>query len=255
MSAKGPISRLKESLAWRVFPWARLRMDIAPECRLLLRNRGDFIILREIFIDEVYSPFLQKAGPVRTWVDLGCNCGMFSLYLHYFAHKSGWDPLPRHGVLVDANADALAAARESIAASETDARYDFHLSVVAGRDARESTFYEGKTTHKSSLHSLGSRGRKRTRPVLDLNAATKDFGSEIDLLKVDIEGAETYLFSDWEDFLVRARHLIFEWHEPHMSGTELDARLAALGYHYVAGEQSTKGEALAMPTGTGLWSR
>lgn len=249
------IANLKKSIAWRVFPWTGLTLELSPHIRLKLINRGDFIILQEIFIDRVYEPFLQKTGPVRTWIDLGCNCGMFSLYLFHYARLNKWHELPQKGSLIDANAHAIQSAKDSFSQSDIPAMIDWHLAAVAPRSINEVTFYEGKTTHKSSLTSLGSRGRKQTRPRLNLDQLVKNFGGQVDLIKIDIEGAERHILDDWSDSLQKAKHLIFEWHEPQASGEELNNRLTELGYRWRAGETDTPENALTMPTGCGLWSK
>lgn len=245
-----------ESIAWRMFPHAGLEMELSPACKLVLRNRGDFIILREIFIDQVYGRFLDAIGPVRNWVDLGCNCGMFSLYLREHARKRGELDILEQGLLVDANEEALSSATEALTRSGCLDQCRLVHGAVAARGLREAVFYEGKTSHKSSLKPLGSRGRRVVRPVVDLDAETEYLGKEIDLIKIDIEGGETHVLSDWTSFLKRGKHLVFEWHEPMISGETLDRRLEEFGFRWVTGDDGAgKGEVLEKGTGTALWSR
>lgn len=247
------MERLWESLAWKFFPRARLTLDVGENCVLSLKNRGDFIILREIFIDQVYAPYLEAIGPLASWVDLGCNCGMFSLYLERSARRLRW-PKPRRAFLVDASPVALEAAREAVRLSRPETEFRLAHGAVAGH--REYVdFYEGKTTHKSSVHHFGSRAKKRRVPVVDLEKACAGFIDAPGLVKIDIEGAEAALLDDWADWVRSAKHLIVEWHEPHFSGADLDKKLRGLGFEHrpLPGQNAAEAR-LEGETGTGLWS-
>ncbi|WP_269539764.1 FkbM family methyltransferase [Cerasicoccus fimbriatus] len=248
---------LKRSLAWRLFPWTNLQLELGPGCTVVLRNRGDFLILREIFIEGEYDPFIAKIGPVANWLDLGCNCGMFSLLMESTARKNGW-AAPRQAVLIDANAEALSAARDAIAISKPETKLELVEAAVGPRGVATIDFYEGKTSHKSRLTSLGSRGKKVTRPVADLDKLAAKLGEQIDLVKIDIEGAEAILLEHWGDWLAaKAKHLLIEWHEPEQPGLELKAKLEKLGFAFVdASSEKGQGEiALSAHIGTALFSR
>ncbi|MEO0796460.1 MAG: FkbM family methyltransferase [Verrucomicrobiota bacterium] len=248
---------LRKSLAWRIFPWARLQLELGPGCTVVLRNRGDFLILREIFIEREYDRFLEAIGPVRTWLDLGCNCGMFSLRLEAMAQTKGWGG-ERTGILIDANAEALSAAREAIRLSLPEAKMELVEAAVGPKGQTHIDFYEGKTSHKSRLSSLGSRGKRVRREVADLEALVSKIGPAIDLIKIDIEGAEALLLEHWSTWLAEtAKHLLIEWHEPEQPGGELLSKLGALGFSLVDAQSKTgAGEAaLAAPIGTALFSK
>lgn len=248
----------KRSLAWRMFPWANLELALGPGCTVVLRNRGDFLILREIFIQGEYDRFLAQIGPVATWLDLGCNCGMFSLRLEMWARQNNW-PTPRRAVLVDANAEALSAARDAIARSNPQTQMELIEAAVGPKGQLTVTFYEGKTSHKSRLSPLGSRGKKVVRPVADLEALSGKLGDgPIDLVKIDIEGAEAILLAHWGDWLAaRAKHVLIEWHDPEQPGVELQTKLTDRGFALVDAASATgEGEAaLKAPIGTALFTR
>jgi len=252
------LDNLKRSLAWRIFPWAGLELAIGPGCTVVLRNRGDFLILREIFIAREYDRFLEQAGPITTWLDLGCNCGMFSLRLEMMAQTNQW-PEPRRAALVDANAEALSAARAAIQISRPRTAMDVVLAAVGPKGQQTIEFFEGKTSHKSRLTSLGSRGRRVTRPVADLEAITAKVGpGPLDLVKVDIEGAEAVLLEHWAPWLAdHAKHVLIEWHEPEMPGKHLRERMDLLDFQLMdaASEAGAGGQALRGPIGTALFRR
>ncbi|MBK1859427.1 FkbM family methyltransferase [Cerasicoccus arenae] len=248
---------LKRSLAWRIFPWTRLRLELGPGCTVVLRNRGDFLILREIFIQREYDCFLERIGPVSRWLDLGCNCGMFSLRLEMLAQQKTW-PTPRQAVLVDANAEALSAARDAIALSQPKTQMQLVEAAVGPKGVTHIDFYEGKTSHKSRLSSLGSRGKKVTRPVADLEALVGQFDGPLDLIKIDIEGAEAVLLEHWGSWLTaHGQHLLIEWHHPEQPGLSLLTKLNALGFTLIDAASATgEGEAaLTAPIGTALFAK
>lgn len=249
---------LKRSLAWKIFPWTNLQLELGPGCTVVLRNRGDFLILREIFVEREYDGFIAQIGPVVNWLDLGCNCGMFSLLMEATARRNNWQGA-RQAVLIDANAEALSAARDAIAISQPQTSMELVQAAVGPRGVATIDFYEGKTTHKSRLTSLGSRGKKVTRPVADLEQLVSNMNcAELDLIKIDIEGAEAILLEHWGVWLAaKAKHLLIEWHEPEQPGQDLQRTLEQLGFKLVdASSQLGQGEAaLAAPIGTALFSR
>lgn len=249
---------LKRSLAWRAFPWARLTLELGPGCTVVLRNRGDFLILREIFIAREYDRFLTRIGPLTRWLDLGCNCGMFSLRVERLAREQSW-PEPRQAMLLDANAEALDAAREAIALSQPHTAMQLVLAAAGPRGIDHIDFHEGKTSHKSRLGSLGSRGKRVRRPVADLEALSARLGDgPLDLVKIDVEGAEALILEHWGDWLTaRARHALIEWHAPEQPGEALAESMAALGFT-LADAASAAGDgsaALSAPIGTALFAR
>jgi FkbM family methyltransferase len=252
------LARLKTSIAWKVFPWTNFNFKLASGLRLCLRNRGDFPILQEIFMEQSYAPFLRDIAPVRRWVDLGCNCGLFSLYLEDWARQHGWKD-ERRACLVDANRLALASTRDSIA--RNDLGNQFHVvEGLVGVKTGTMGFFESKSTYKSSVFELKSKEKSRQVSVVDLASLHEKLGGPPDLVKADIEGAEKLLFEHWPEWLQTSRYLLVEWHEPHMKGRDLDAICSRLGFRLVAAHppaylKNDSRPALDLPIGSALWER
>lgn len=225
--------------------------------RLSLRNRADFPILQEIFIEQSYAPFLSELPEIKTWVDLGANCGFFSLYMEHHARDKGWSG-PRQALLVEPNELCIPGLKESLALSGIDG---FHVEQAAvASHPGEVAFFASKSTYKSSLYALGSKESSHAVKALDLEQATKFLGENIDLLKIDIEGGEKDLFEGWKPWLRRARAICLEWHCPHMSGKQADEILRGLGFQLVKVDPPAylKGDPrppLDLEIGTGLWVR
>jgi len=252
------LARLMTSVAWKVFPWTQFNLKLASGVRLCLRNRADFPILQEIFMEQSYAPFVEKLAPVTRWVDLGCNCGLFSLYLEDWAREHGWTG-ERRACLVDANRLALASARDSIVKNNLQQSFQIVEGLVGGKNGTLG-FFESKSTYKSSVFELGSKEKSRQVPVVDLAPLEQRLGGPPELIKADIEGAEKLLFESWPEWLQSARYLLVEWHEPHMKGRDLDAICARLGFRLVlacppAYLKKEKAAALDLQIGSGLWER
>ncbi len=208
-------------------------------------------------MEQSYAPYLDPLPEVKTWVDLGCNAGLFSLYLENWARERGWAG-PRKALLVDANRYALRSVRTSIDLNHF--RESFHVAEAAvGPKTGYIDFFESKSTYKSSVFKLASKERSRRVPVVDLAAASRFLGPRIDLVKADIEGGEKLLLENWGNWLKSANHLIIEWHEPYMKGRELDRLCAQLGFRLVVAKppdylKKETCPALDLPIGSGLWA-
>jgi len=252
------LARLKTSIAWKIFPWTQFSLKLASGLRLCLRNRADFPILQEIFMEQSYAPFLNHLPEINRWVDLGCNCGLFSLYMEDWARERNWLG-ERRACLVDANRMALISARQSLQRSALDERFEIIEGLVGGKNGTLD-FFESKSTYKSSVFELKSKEKSRQVPVVNLAALNERLGGPPDLIKADIEGAEKLLFENWPEWLKTARYLLVEWHGPHMKGRDLDAICSRLGFKLVAAHPPAylKREttpALDLCIGSGLWER
>jgi FkbM family methyltransferase len=243
-------------LAWKIFVWTEFSLKLSSGIRLCICNRADFPILQEIFIERSYEPFIAYLGEVKNWLDIGCNCGLFSLYLEDVARTHQWEG-PRNAVLIDANRFALRTARRSIDANQLQSSFYIEKGIVGKRSGTLS-FYESKSTYKSSVFKLSSKEKATELECLDLLQASKRLPG-LDLIKMDIEGAEMLVIEEWPDVIRRARHLLIEWHTPHASGAGLDDKLKGLGFKlvkvappaYLASEPAD----LNLPIGTGLWTK
>lgn len=249
------IKRLMKSLAWKVFPWTNFNFKMASGVRLCLQNRADFPILQEIFIERSYEPFLKLLPEIKTWVDLGCNCGLFSLYLEDRARTEGWKGL-RQAVLIDANSYALKTVARSLAANKLEENFQL-INGLVGKRNQTMSYFESKSTYKSSIFQLASKEKSRQIKSVDLEEQTRLLNS-IDLIKVDIEGAEIFLAEDWMAWLKSSRYVLVEWHEPHMTGRRLEQMFTEAGFTLIlslppAYLASDPRAVLDLPIGSGLW--
>lgn len=250
------LKRLGQSLAWRIFPWANLSLHLNSDLRVCLMNRADFRILQEIFMEQSYTPFLSLLPEVRTWVDLGCNCGLFSLFLENWAREKRW-PGPRRALLIEPNRYALRPLYASLRASKLTESFQVMEGVVTGHET-EAEFFESKSTYRSSVFKRESRESPRRVPVINLDQATAGWPT-VDLVKIDIEGGEKLVVAHWMAWLRKARFLLVEWHEPEMGGRDLAAAFAKAGFKLLIAQAASHlpdqpAEPLDAKIGTGLWA-
>jgi FkbM family methyltransferase len=168
----------------------------------LRAGAGDLFVFFEVLKDECYfvPEALCPAEGVRTVVDCGANVGLASLYFagrypeaRVFAiepHPDNFDLLRRNV----ASQPRIVPVRACVCAEEG-------RSVFIGTD---------RPAWGNRINYDGSGARTRG---LSLNSLCREHGlTTIDLLKIDIEGAERELFSS-PGFLDRTRFVIIELHD------------------------------------------
>lgn len=166
---------------------------------------GDLFVLNEIFLGRVYRlPAAVLAG-AETLVDLGANIGLTSLWL-------GSQIRPTKVVCVEPNARNIPLLRANLSALDAPAL------VVAGAVARESgsAYFRARTEGWGGLLTPGPRGATEEVPCFSM-ASILQMGEleRVDILKIDIEGAEAQVLADGPEWLARVNTLIIEIHSPY----------------------------------------
>jgi FkbM family methyltransferase len=247
------MSRLSLSLAWKMFPAARAQIKTAQKVRVPLRAKGDFAALEEIFVNQAYAPLLASLpGPVLSWVDLGCNAGMFSAWLYdrACAEKRGAEC---RALLVEPGV-CIETAREF---ARLNGLERFKIVQACIGDGEPTVFYESKSsTRSSSAIKPSSREKIRhvdTTTLTDLLEA-EAFG-HADLIKIDIEGAEKFLLRE-SGLLGRFRSGILEWHAETTTGPEAAAWITGQGGRltHVVAQDGTAGDPLPARLGMLAWT-
>jgi FkbM family methyltransferase len=245
------LPRLLLSVAWKLFPYANAQIKTANKVRVPIRARGDFATLEEIFVVRAYEPLLAKLpAPILSWVDLGCNAGMFSAYLYDRACGAGRGAECR-ALLVDPGV-CVKTAREFIRLN----KLNFDVVQACIGDGQPTVFYESKSsTRSSSAIKPDSREREirvETVPVTSL--LEQHHFEAADLLKVDIEGAEKYLLAA-PGLFQRFRAGILEWHAETTSGATAAKWINDQGGRivHVVSQDGTQGDPLASRVGMIAW--
>lgn len=164
-------------------------------------NSGDFFILHEIFLDEPYAvPSDWRAG-VETIVDLGANIGLATLFLNRCFPRARFicvEPDPANARLLQDNLSPLIGRATVVEGAASDR-------------PGEGAFDDGGQTWGGRLVEGGGRP-VRCYGMDELLARTP---GRIDLLKVDIEGAEARLFAAPGAWIERVGAILIELHPPY----------------------------------------
>jgi FkbM family methyltransferase len=250
--------RLLKSIAWKMLPWAELELNTLSGLKLPIRNQGEWGCLGEIFVSRAYEPFWKYLAEVRGWVDLGCNAGFFSFALmDQLRQRNGFHDFSVF--LADANEHCVAQTRQAIKQNGLDQRWECR-HVVVGPPGATVEFSQFKFSVHSSIFSR-QKGEKTCRYLAtDLAGLAACFQARTDLIKIDIEGAEMFLFENHPQLLKRFRYGLCEWHAPHFDGAALQRHLNQLGFRVLEfrsqpaeGFDLRKGHSWASPIGMALW--
>ena len=188
---------------------AAYRVSVAGRtCDLELRlGAGDFFVFHEVFTNRCYRLPASWVDRIRTVVDLGAHIGLTSLYL--------LESLPQARIVcVEATPDNAAVLRHNLAAFSDRATVIEAAIAAAPGTAR--------------FQSAGWSWERRLGGVAGDDAAGFDVRCEtvdgvmrhagltsIDLLKIDVEGAEQAILAGGPAWLSAVDAIVIELHEPY----------------------------------------
>jgi FkbM family methyltransferase len=199
------------TLAFHVSNALKMRHASPPKCYqvnligsphdLWLRTvGGDLFVLHEIFGSACYAlPF--DPSRLKIVVDLGANIGITTLYLAAMAPEARFlcvEPAPRNANLLRRN---VAVVRHAIV-----------VQAAAANESGTVSFDDTRPTWGGKLADDGAL-EVRAMSLDDLLDCYVPEGT-IDLLKIDIEGAEAELFTGPMAWLDRVDCIIAEIHAP-----------------------------------------
>ncbi len=207
-------------------------------CVLRIRSVAGLALAEEMLQDGAYRS-LAGFGPFTTFIDLGCNVGWFPCLLDEYG---GDERLT--GIAIDADPDMVREAEWHLETNKITGRCIFGAVGVPGHDSESVAFHVNPANTSSSLtpfsgvHPFPVKGRVRVIavPVVRVADAWEAYLPDrfVDVMKVDIEGAEFDFFRVEGDFIRRkVRFLICEWHSWHGDLAELRATTAPLGLELV----------------------
>jgi FkbM family methyltransferase len=209
---------------------------------LFRRNQSDLYILRENFVQRIYEFDYESVlgGSAQTIVDLGANIGLSSLYLQA--------RFPSAQLLcvepVDANVDML---RQNAAAN--DFSWLIESAAVTAESGTVSLFpNEWWSSSSITPHVAQARAGNTARlenvlqlPCQDVEGATvtdllnRNAIDTVDIMKMDIEGAEADVLAGSTNWLERVRVLIIEIHKKYVDEEKIVAHLARAGFRRAPG--------------------
>jgi FkbM family methyltransferase len=252
------VRRLLKSVVRDMLPYADLDFRTPSGLHLRVPDRGAWSSVGEVFVARGYDPFYRHLERVRHWVDLGCNQGFFSFgLLEHLARKEGHFPDTRV-FLGDANETCVSRVSAAIGNNNLQGKWKCERVIIGPPDT--NVRFE---QHKDSVHSnIFAWGRSHKNFNLATTNITQMLAKEqnlFDLIKIDIEGAEKFLFEHHLNFLQRFHHGLCEWHVPMFSGPQLVELLKQRNWRVVeflsSGDQYDlrRGNSWESPYGVALW--
>lgn len=187
--------------------------------------------IKEYFGDERMKFNSSSKSPII--IDCGANVGVSIIYfkhLYPLAKIEGFEPDPKIAALLNENLKANKVTDVIIHEKAIWKNNDGINFGIEGADGG-SIFLEGKNTVRIPT--------KRLKEILQSY-------EQIDLLKIDIEGAEVEVIKDCDEELKRVKYLFIEYHSWIANKQELDNLLNTLSknnfryYIHSIGAQSEK---------------
>lgn len=166
------------------------------------RNMLDYGLAYELWVHPSYAIHHPNPDDVRHILDIGANNGMSALYF-----RSHFQKATIH--CVEPNSDCVSQIRDLTHIIDN---VNVHHKVVADCDQGKEFFFDPKSSVSSSLIRRSARQQPQCIESVCLNTLMNAMDVDyIDILKFDIEGSESLVFSDEAD-LSRIRTMIGELH-------------------------------------------
>ncbi|CAN5766160.1 hypothetical protein BH23PLA1_BH23PLA1_43990 [soil metagenome] len=189
------------------------------------------VLVFEIWRDRCYTaPTFYKPRPSDTVLDIGANIGYFVLHLNELApgiQIHSFEPAAATRVFLQQN----------LANNGLDRAVTIYPLAVSDKEGELHLHAGPNTGHRSIFPSANGTGETESVRCVILAGAVELTGAEqIDLLKIDVEGAEVGIVEGADPKVwPRIRRVVVEYHESILSGSRdrVSAALAIAGYRVV----------------------
>ena len=169
---------------------------------------------------------------IETVIDLGCNVGLFPLYLCTIGRRRSF-----RGVLVDGNPRMVAEAEKNLGMNGLLGQFRVVKGIAGGPPGTTQEFCITQNSMSSTMHGeiLGSQvgGERISVPVVDVLAIFRQAcpGDEkCDLVKIDIEGCELDFLRDNSELLAVTEKVVVEFHKHACSYVDIRDLLISEGF-------------------------
>jgi FkbM family methyltransferase len=186
-------------------PW-RLRLGNLDAPVHIRPSTSDYYVLRDLFEDQEYEQVqLFDLPQSPTIIDLGGNIGLsvrWFLTRYPAARITVLEPDPTNLDLLKMNC------RDAIAAGQVNAIQAFAAAADGQAGIDRSDLAWG--------FKMAAQAGKELIPCISMPTLLRTCGvDQVDLLKVDIEGAERELFENCRHWIGRVRNIAVETHPPY----------------------------------------
>lgn len=199
--------------------------------RLSIRaNPSDLHVYREIFLHGALRDLVGTGlSEARTVVDLGSNIGLATMYLACWATGARFycaDPAPENNAVArrSAGENGVDAVIETVAVADHDGSVEFYPNEWWASSSTVRSIMDSRTGRRERFESA------MTLPAVGVPATTVDSFlarhglTHVDLMKIDIEGAEAEVLRADTGWLDRVQTVAIEIHRKYVDpGPVLDA--------------------------------
>jgi FkbM family methyltransferase len=200
---------------------------------LIRKKTSDSAVFIQVFNEREYLPLVHLScsllnQEIRTIADVGANVGYTSLFLHAYFPKAKL-------LAIEPDPENFRALMHNISLNRMADVQCYQAALWSRREALTiaADFRDKREWSRRVSNEVGSRGTVEAmlpKQLLDLFES-----GTIDLLKVDIEGAEELVFSSYEDSVQFFRHVKFIAIELHGNATfkqSFEQILSTSGFAY-----------------------
>lgn len=203
----------------------RLGMKAPVNRPIYLRKWGsDSLTFEEVFINQVYRPVVEHVSSCRSMIDLGANIGLASVYLSsHFGCRC---------FCIEPNPDTFRILKMNFATT------DAQLLNAAVWNSATTLRAECKDSH-FSMSTVSPDGNGSIPGLPPAEIIRRSGFETVDLLKIDIEGAEVQVFQGDLSWLQRVGAIAIEFHDDSRRQTNFDAVMREFDFRVVDGGHTT----------------
>jgi len=207
--------------------------DHAFGSQVVRKGTTDWQTYNQIFVREDYR--FKHSVPPRTIVDLGANVGYASVWYHTRYPQA-------RIVAVEPDEANVRTAQVNVHLAD---RNDGRIAVVHSAIWHSESYVKitNPTGNAWGFKVHGAAPSERGAfPATTMSVIMERNGMEtVDLVKIDIEGGERFLFSKNTEWLDRVNSVVIELHDRKIPGCR-ESVVAALDRHFVDYDEVVRGE-------------
>jgi FkbM family methyltransferase len=205
----------------RTSPQAFRLTMASPQTVFLRPTSSDIATVREVFLKQEYAWAAARLSAAPLIVDVGANIGLAS---RFFLTQR-----PQARILaIEALPETFAVTQQNLGLPEIAQQCKVVNAAIWSTSDQVSMSLPAAGAF--SRATVGSAGEISVRACRLETLLDEQQISEVDLLKVDIEGAEVEMFRDADAWLGKIRALAIEFHDNSREACDFDQEMARHGF-------------------------
>jgi FkbM family methyltransferase len=201
------------------------------------RSQSDLFVFQNVMLHEFYSfDFAAHLGVVTVVVDLGANTGQSAAYFNAHFPAALFlcvEPVAESVRVLSMNASGRNWIVEQAAIGAIDGEVELGLSGWWGSASVVPHVWTARQRRRNRFESR-LRLENRIVPRISMNTLLEKHGlHNVDVVKIDIEGAEYELFGSHLEWLDRVRCVVIEFHSKYVEAENIRQRLRDSGFDQI----------------------